>query len=247
MRLALVFALVAPSAYAQTPAPAVSPWTLRPAHVECADRPVTAQTLVTPVLQISGVQRGDQRTALGIGETAVLSGSAGLTVGQRVVARRLSGGPDSFKRSVDGYGALHTAGWLTVTALDARFALARVDAACDIVEVGDTVEPATEVALPVAAQAGAPQFADRASVLFGMDRRSMFADGDVLSFDRGSANGIMPGARVVLYRDQHNGLPLVELGEAVVVDVAPTNAKAVVVRVSDVIYSGDVAVIRAAP
>ncbi len=42
-------------------------------------------------------------------------------------------------------------------------------------------------------------------------------DGDVLSIDRGAGDGVTTGARFAIYRDMHNGLPLVHIGEAVVV------------------------------
>ena len=41
----------------------------------------------------------------------------------------------------------------------------------------------------------------------------MFGDGDVFSIDRGTAHGVAAGARYAIYRDFHNNLPLVYMGE----------------------------------
>jgi hypothetical protein len=132
--------------------------------------------------------------------------------------------------------------------VDDQFALARIDQACDTVTVGDYLEPLSIAALPasVADEAGAPNFADRGSVLFGADLRQVFGDGDVLAINRGSAHGVAAGSRFALYRDSQDGLPLGEVGEAVVVDVTESASRAVVVRVRDFVTAGDVAVMRAA-
>ena len=81
-------------------------------------------------------------------------------------------------------------------------------------------------------------------MLFGADLRNVFGDGDVLAINRGSAQGVTPGARFALYRDPQNGLPLSDLGDAVVIDVTEGTARAVVVRVRDFVSAGDVAVMR---
>ncbi|MEZ5289189.1 MAG: hypothetical protein R2712_31170 [Vicinamibacterales bacterium] len=92
-----------------------------------------------------------------------------------------------------------------------------------------------------------PDFDDRAHVLFGGDMRREFGDGDLVSIDRGASQGVVAGTRFALYRDPRNGLPLSELGEAVVVEVGETASRAVLVKVSDVVSAGDVAVRRPQP
>ncbi len=61
--------------------------------------------------------------------------------------------------------------------------------------------------IQAASAAGAPNFADRASVLFGTDLRQVFGDGDVLTINRGSAQGVTRGTRFALYRDGHERPP----------------------------------------
>jgi hypothetical protein len=204
-----------------------------------------------PTLRIAGVQKGDGRQTLATGEQAVIAAGTGqgLAVGQRFVARRsMEGAYAMQKLREEGWGSLRPAGILTVTAVDERFALARVDLECDPVTVGDVLEPLVVPTLPAAAPEGGPaNFDDRARVLFGRDRREMFGDGDLLSIDRGASHGVAPGARFMIYRDRQNGLPLVEIGEVVVVDPGPETSRAVVVKVLDFVLSGDVAVMRGAP
>ena len=65
--------------------------------------------------------------------------------------------------------------------------------------------------------------------------RAIFADGDTLSINRGTAHGVALGARYAFYRDRHNGMPLVHLGDAVVVELGEQTSKAVVVRTNDAI------------
>jgi len=246
MRYALVAGVIVGTVLPHAAAgQSLGPRTLLPLQIACADQAVT--TMPSPQLTIAGAQRADGRQSLGPGDVAVIQAGAaqGLEVGQRFVARRLQGGSrDALRLGVDGFMGIHTAGVLTVTAVDERFALARVDRACDRVLVGDYLEPAVLPALPTAAAAGAPDFDDRASVLFGPDLRRVFADGDLLAINRGTSHGVVPGTRFALYRDPHNGLPLSELGEAVVVEAGATSSRAIVEKVSDVVSAGDVAVRR---
>lgn len=232
-------------------AQSLGPRTLLPLHVACAELPVTAGP--TSTIRIDGVQRADARQSLAPGDIAVIKrGNAEIAVGQAFLARRLDGGRDAFRRGVEGYAGLRTAGILTVVAVDERFALARVDRACAEVMVGDALEPLALPTLPAADPPGLPVFDDRARVLFGADLRLSFGDGDLLAFNRGSTHGVTPGTRVGIYREPAAratmagaltpGLPLVELGEAVVLDVTETTARAVVVRAMDAIVGGDVVV-----
>ena len=241
-----VFGMALPSlAAAQT----LGPRTLLPMHVACADIPVTTPPGAGK-LTIAGSEREDGREVMATGDTVVIAAGTGqgVAVGQQYAARRLDGGTRSqaFRRGADGYAGIRTAALLTVTSVDDRFALARIDRACDVVMVGDYLEPITMPTIEAAPASGAPNFSDRASVLFGTDLRNSFGDGDVLAINRGSAHGVARGTRFALYRDAQNGLPLSELGEAVVVDVTDGTSRAVVVRVRDFVSTGDVAVMRAA-
>jgi hypothetical protein len=169
----------------------------------------------------------------------------GLAVGQRLVTLRLHDEVAPFPRLGEGYGDLRVTGWVTVRALDDINAMVEVDFACDSIEEGDMLEPFTAFVLPTAASDPvAPDFSDRASILFGADHRSMFGDGDVMSIERGTLHGVVPGARYALYRDLRNGMPLIHVGEAVVLQTAEQTSKVAVTQASDAIQPGDIAVPR---
>ena len=61
----------------------------------------------------------------------------------------------------------------------------------------------TEPTLPTtASEMLLPDFSDRANVLEGTDAKAMFGDGDTLSINRGTAHGVVLGARYAFYRDR---------------------------------------------
>lgn len=230
-------------ASAQTSRASHGPWTLTPAMVMCTDLPVT--TMPAPRLTVAGVHSPDDRFAVASG-TLIIKRVAddGLTVGQRYFTARVRD-PKGFPRPGEGFGDVRVTGIITVKALDEVNAMADVDMPCDAIEPGDFVEPFVDVALP--AEAGAmqpPDFSDRGSVLFGVDNRTAFGFGDTLSIDRGTLHGVVPGARYAIYRDKRNGMPLVYIGEAVVMATGEQTSKVVVTKAVDAIASGDLAVPR---
>jgi hypothetical protein len=251
MRYVLAVAIMGMAMPSDVAGQDLGPRTLIPMHVLFADLPVTAPTVIT--LTIEGAQHADKRQVLGIGDVAVVKAGTGqgVAVGQRFAARRLQKAQTSLRIYRGPYDSVHTeyesvrtAGVITVFAVNDGFALARVESARDTVNVGDYLEPLNMPTLPTAAEDGKPNFDDRALVLTGADRRKAFGDGDVLTINRGSSHGVSPGARFAIYRDPAQGfrLPLVQIGEAVVLEVSESISKAVLVRVTDSVESGDVAV-----
>jgi hypothetical protein len=246
--VALLFTLVLlPSqAGAQTPTTVLGPRTLTPAQVLCTDLPVTAVP-AQKVLVRAG-HNTDGRLNLVAGDIAVLSGGApaGLSTGQRYLVRRVRAGEKSPPaHSADVYSAVRTAGWLTITAVDQQSALGKIDFACDSMEPGDYLETFVEPGLPErSADMAEPNFNDRARVLFGIDRRANFGDGDLFSLDRGRDQGINLGDRFAIYRDHHDGAPLVHVADAVVLEMSEKTSKAVLVMVRDAVLTGDLAFLR---
>lgn len=233
---------------AQTSAPVLGPRTLLPAQVLCTDLPVTAVPS-QKVLVRSG-HNPDGRLSLSEGDVAVLNGGTpqGLSTGQRYLVRRLRGGDKALNREGDGFGAVRTAGWLTITAADASSALGKIDFACDSIEPGDFLETFAEPALPErSAEMAEPRFGDRAHVLFGADRRNNLGDGDLFSLDRGREQGVALGDRFAIYRDRHDGAPIVHVADAVVLELSDKTSKAVLVMVRDAVLTGDLAFLRRAP
>lgn len=226
------------------------PRTLTSAHVMCTDLPVVTRPAST--LFVKGGHNTDGHTSLAKGEIAVLNRRPddGLKTGQHYFVRRLHGGPSrEFPRLGEpGFGKVRTAGWLTVMGMDEYNALAMIDFTCDSIEAGDYLEPFSDLALPTSADAlGAPIFEDRANILFGTDTSTIFGDGDTLNIDRGTVHGVSPGARFAIYRNRQYGLPMVYVGDAVVLEQGELTSKVVLVSVKDVVQPTDVVVRRRNP
>ena len=222
------------------------PRTLLPAHVMCTDLPVVTRT-ASPLF-VKGGHNTDGHQVMAKGQIAVINRAFGdgLRVGQSYFVRRLHTGPTrEMPRIGEGFGMVRTAGWLTVTAIDEVNALALINYSCDSIEVGDYLEPYVEIALPMSADPlSAPIFGEYASILFGTDTRTTFGDGDTLNIDRGTVHGVLPGARFAIFRNVVQGLPLVYVGDVVVMEQGEFTSKVVVVRVTDVVQRGDVVVRR---
>src|SRR5918993_4438064 len=127
MRHALVIAALGMTLPSVTSAQNLGPRTLLPMHVACSDIPV-----VTPPvgkLTVAGNERVNGREAMATGDTVVIEAGTGqaLAVGQQFAARRLDGGSAAFRRGTAGFAGIRTAALLTVTSVDERFALARID------------------------------------------------------------------------------------------------------------------------
>lgn len=246
--LVLGFSLLPSLSGAQTPPTVLGPRTLLPAQILCTDLPVA-----TPPAHQVVVRSGhnpDGRLSLTAGDVAVLSGGtpAGLSTGQRYLVRRLRVSEKALTRETEGYNSVRTAGWVTITAVDDHTALAKVDFSCDTIEPGDFLETFREPALPEkASDPGDPRFSERAHVLFGIDRRVNLADGDLFNLDRGREQGVALGGRFAIYRDRHDGAPLVHVADAVVLELAANTSKAVLVMVRDAVLAGDLAFPRRIP
>jgi len=215
--------------------------------VFCTDSPITA--LPTPKIVIKGIHDTENRTLAMNGPVIIgRTPDDGLAVGQRYVAHRVQGDPKAFPRPGKGYGDLLTLGLLTITAVDDINALATVDTACWPVEPGDFLEPYVEQVLPTESAAMAPpDFSDRGKVLFGINNRVVFGDGDTFSIDRGTMHGVVPGARFAIYRDQRDGMPLIYVGEVVVLLPGEQTSKVALVKVVEGVHSGDIVVPRRQP
>jgi hypothetical protein len=250
MRVCIVCAaavwLTAAPVFAQNPE-VTGPKTLTAAIVTCTNLPVLHRPI--PRLTVFGPHAADGHLAATNGILVVKRlPDDGLAVGNRYVTQRLHSDLRGFGAAEEGYGDLRVTGWVTVKAIDDVNAMAEVDFACDSIEIGDMLEPYVELTLPAApAPLEPPDFSDRANVLTGADNRIMFGDGDVMSIERGTVHGVVPGARYAFYRDFHNGMPLVHLGEAVVLEAAERTSKVAVTRLVDPIQPGDIAVPRRKP
>jgi len=270
---AAALCLAAVPAFAQSPREVTGPWTLTPDMVTCTDLPILVKPI--PRLIVKGPQSFDDRLAMATGQVIVIGRlpDDGLAVGQRYTASRLNRDAKYFPRPGEGYGGLRVTGFVTVTAINQWNALADVNFACDAIQPGDYLEPFVDTDLPrSAAENLYPDFNDRAQILFGADNRILVGEGDVVSIDRGSAQGVTVGARFAIYRDklhtfinqpvvQSRGatrtmrsqksansvdeiLPLVYIGDVVVMSVSETTSKVIVTKSVEGIVAGDTVVPR---
>jgi hypothetical protein len=237
--------LTAAPAFAQSAREVIGPWTLTPNLVLCTD--VAVATRPMPRSVIKGAYHQDPRLASATGAQLLIPRAPddGLAPGRRYITARLNGALRDFPRRGEGVSGLRITGVITVTAVDEVNAIADVDLACDSIEPGDFLEPFTETLLPGAAQAVvAPDFSDRARLLFGLDHRTLVGHGAVISIDRGTLHGVVPGARYAIYRDRRDGSPLIYMGEAVVMTTGEESSKVVITKSIDGLETGDVAVPR---
>jgi hypothetical protein len=232
---------------AQSPKDVTGPRKLMPWMVMCTDLPVAAKP--TPHMFIASPVGTDGRFAAASGMVVIKrTPDDGLAVGNRYIAQRVHGDIKSFPRPGEGYGELRITGIVAIRALDEVNAIAEVEFACDSVESGDFLEPYVETVLPTdATPMIPPDFSDRASLLFGQDNRVSFGDGDIASIDRGTVHGVVPGARYAIYRDLHNSMPLVHIGEAVVLTTTEFTSKVILTKAIDAISGGDLAIPRRTP
>jgi hypothetical protein len=252
MRIRLIGAaaiwLAAFPVWAQSPKDVRGPWTLTSTIVMCTDVPVA--TKPAPVLTVKGIHNYDLKLMATSGPLVIgRRPDDGLAVGQRYILARVKSQPEGFPRPGEGFGDLRITGVATIKALDEVNAMADIDVACDGIEAGDYLAPYTETVMPDSAAPVVvdPDFTDRGNVLFGVDNRTLLGTGDVLSIDRGTQQGTAPGARYAVYRDRRNGMPLIYLGEMVVLSVGEQTSKVVITKTVDGVEPGDIVVPRRAP
>lgn len=170
-----------------------------------------------------------------------LSGNADMLVLNAGTARSLAIGQQYFVREVrpalrgGRVRSVTTSGWITVVSVNETTAIASVLNACGPIMAGNFLEPFAAPQPPPNAErvdtSGELDFTSPARVLYGVDGHERVAAGDFVLIDRGTDQGVASGSRFAFYRDpQSPGLPLVAIGEAVVVSVGPTMA---LVRVNE--------------
>lgn len=271
MRNACLVAMMSLGLAVSAAAQGLGPRTVLPTHVACTDLPIAAEPTIPLTVAASERGDGRLILSIGEMAVIQAGTAQGLAIGQSFLAQHVDRGRENYNGNWDGvtgvrfgpdgyHGGLRATALLTIERIDERFSLARIVKACDQVQVGDTLVPAALPTLPTPAAAGTPDFDDRAMVIFGRDLRETFGDGDILNINRGSNHGVKPGMRFAIYHAPERGMlyrlpgggavdhvpatgmPLSERGEAVVLDVAETTSRAVVVRVREYIQLGDTAV-----
>jgi hypothetical protein len=140
-----------------------------------------------------------------------------------------------------------TSGWLRIVSVNAANAIARVEMACDGILAGDHIEPfVTPVPIETSQPVGEADFSSLGRVLFGNAETRIGGAGDFMLIERGHNAAMIPGARVAFYRDlQSASLPLVAVGEGVVVAVADQRGLIRILLSQSAVESGDYVAPRA--
>jgi hypothetical protein len=260
----LFVCLMAVPAWGQTPAPEpelVAPpaWAFN--DIACSPglapaKPDKNTAAPPPPHRVIGSQDTAIRDLLGPGDTLVVSGGSngGLETGQRYFVRRL------LKATTGAPGTpstVHTAGWIQILGVDASVATATVVHACDGILLDDYLEPFTPPMIAARPSTGTtPSYENMGHIMTGADGVHSAGQGQVITIDRGSNAGVTIGQRFVVFRtrneqkaliagrslefNQNEGrLPLVEIGQVLVVSVRPDNASVQVLGSKDAITKGD--------
>ena len=199
-------------------------------------------------LRVIGVQDTIPRGEYGTRDLLVVNGgsAAGVQLGQQFYVRRANRfGLDAATRR---RGA-KTGGWIRIVAVNESTAIASFDHICGGVGQGDYLEPFVAPVIPPGADRdetpGEPDFTALGQIVAGNENRSDMGAGDFALIDRGSEQGIVPGARLAVYRDiRVAGMPLASLGEAVVMSTSAKMSLARITRTRDAVHTGDLIALR---
>lgn len=161
-----------------------------------------------------------------------------VTAGQNFVVRRRFRVGDKTPLIEATFGE-HTAELIQVVETTARESLAVVVYACDELVAGDGLEAFDAESRVVAGSHGTPQFDEPARIVFGDDGRTLAAPPQLMVIDRGSAQGVLRGQRLTIFRRPAGEHGIAQVGEAIVVAVRPNGATIRLERATDAVAVGD--------
>jgi hypothetical protein len=199
-------------------------------------------------LRIIGTQDSMPRGEYGTRDLLVVSGGtgAGVQLGQRFYVRRANRfglDPATHRRGSK------TGGWIRIVSVNESTAIASFEHICSTVGQGDYLEPFVAPVIPPGADRdeapGEPDFTSMGQIVAGNENRSDMGPGDFALIDRGREQGMLPGARLAVYRDIGvAGMPLASLGEAIVISTSAAMSLARITRARDAVHIGDLIVPR---
>ena len=250
-RTAALFAalapLAAPPAVSAQTGPAWAATHLPPDVLAMACAPSAVNEVPAVPLRVTGGQTLETRDSAAPGDLVTINAGLanGLQVGQEFFVRRILKDRDQAISQATP-ATVQTAGWIRVHAVDDTMSLATIVYACDVVLVGDYLEPFTMPAgIPTVERAGKPERDNYGRVLPGRDRRRVHGTGDFIVIDRGKDHGIVPGSQFVVYHDKGEGGNFLYLvGEAVAVEVRDTSSTLTVTSTRTVVTVDDYVAMR---
>jgi hypothetical protein len=215
--------------------------------IALACAPKAALEVPNAPLRVTGGQDSDIRHSNAPGDLITINAGSqnGIEVGQEYYTRRVLIAERERITPLTPATVL-TSGWIRVYAVDDTMSLATITHACDTVDIGDHLEPFALPTMPTfASNKPKPERDNYGRVLTGESRRRMFGKGDFFLLDRGSNQGVKPGAQFVVYRNKQQPENfLYDLGEAVAVDVKADSSTLQITVSRDAILEGDLVAIR---
>jgi LysM repeat protein len=184
----------------------------------------------------------DSKSIFGYGDTVYvdIQGQENINVGDEYLIYTPL---NTVKHPVTGkrFGKLiNVLGILRITAKDSPKTLtAKITLSFDSIEIGSMLTPYQEPALIYSSK----QKKDKditGYILEVMDKRSINAQMDFVYLDKGSADGVEPGDRFIVYTEpEKNSLPRKVIGEVLVFLVKENTSTAVVRKSTDTLARGD--------
>jgi hypothetical protein len=238
--------------------------TISPLQVSIACSLPPAMTLArvttprsTAPLHVIGAQDPVSRSLFDEHDLLIIDGGTGrgVELGQQYFVRR----PVSLAVFRGEAKAVVTGGWIRIIAVNQTTAIAAVDRICGPIQSGDYLEPFVLPSVPSAAVAvdrsGDPDFSTLGRILFGEQESYAAGAGSYIMIDRGTDQGLTPGARFAIYRDVKDWMqtaygrtkattPLTAIGEGVVVTTGETMSVMKILEARDAVQRGDYVVPR---
>ena len=216
------------------------------AHAIACSPPPSLDAAPPHALRIIGSQDTTPRNLFGDRDLLVIGGgtAAGVQLGQQFFIRRtMTFGGNEISRGAK------TLGWLRVVAVNESTAIACVDEVCGGIILDDYLVPFVPPEIPASAESndmtGQPDFTTLGRIVVGNEDRSSLGAGEFALIDWGKTQGVLPGARFAIYRNVGvNGLPLVSVGEGIVISMGANLALTRVTRARDAVFSGDLVAFR---
>jgi len=215
----------------------------------CAPPPIA--TGAAHALRVIGAQDTIPRTIFGLRDLLIVEGGteAGVQLGAEFYVRRPSATRDTDGRQHPAN--IVTDGTIKIVAVNDTTSIAQVERVCGAIFSNDYLEPFAAPAIPAAAEGALePDFSALAHVLGGDDGHRLAGTNQFAIIDRGSEDGVQPGARFAVYRDLTSGDPLLAapagtplsaIGEMVVISTNGNRSVAWIVRARDAVQTGDYA------
>ncbi len=267
--LPVLVALSVPALSAAQTAASTPPSRTRPQMENAAPGPdhgsgacAPGAVLIAPAMAmrvIGSYERG--RLMFGPNDPLIIGAGTnqGLRAGQEYLVRRIVHDQFTPMTAASVLMSIHTAGWVRILEARDDMSIATVTRACDGVLTGDYLEAASpeDGAAPATLAAGEPDYAHPARLVLADERRQMGVPGTMMLIDRGGDDSVRAGQKLTVFRQsmvstdpqgnmygttsgKHSKAgPVLNVGEATVLNVRPKTSLVRIDSARDVIYIGD--------